>query len=178
MDPLLATLDTIVLQPRPKFCDDDGYDVHPLHMTEVLEPNIEKLQVANLLVDEVSVEDIPLERVNPSESKSEFFDIPLDEDDWEVPEEDLDKIRLLPKHREPIDLPVCVEKKQRRFCKIHKKLRKREIREKREEARVEQEKENEAAYNPPKFEGKTEDLYYVGAKDCVKMEQQWKQADN
>ena len=31
------------------------------------------------------------------------------------------------------------------------------------------------ALEPPKLEGKSKYLYYVGAEDCVNMEQQWKQ---
>ena len=175
MDPVewihcLATLDTTVLQPRPKFCDDDGYDVHPLHMIDVVNSEENESQVSNLLVDEVSVEDIPTERVYPSESEGEFSDIPLDDDNWEVPEEELEKIRLLLKHREPVDLSVDSEKKPRRFCKSHQKLRRREIQEKKDRAKLEREKEDKAAYGPPTFEGKTEYLYYVGAEDCVKME--------
>ena len=77
----LATLDTTVLQPGPKFCDDDGYDVHPLHMIDVVNFEENESQISNLLVDEVSVEDIPTERVYPSESEGEFSDIPLDDDD-------------------------------------------------------------------------------------------------
>lgn len=42
-------------------------------------------------------------------------------------------------------------------------------------ARAKQEKENEAAYGPPQFEGKIDYLYYVGAEDCVKMENRWKE---
>ena len=29
--------------------------------------------------------------------------------------------------------------------------------------------------DPPNLEGKSEYLYYVGAEDCINMEQQWKQ---
>ena len=59
--------------------------------------------------------------------------------------------------------------------KAIKTLQKREILEKRDRANLEKEKEDEAAYGPPTFEGKTEYLYYVGVEDCVKMEQQWKE---
>ena len=55
----LATLDTTVLQSGPRFCDDDGYDVHPLHMIDVVNCEENESQISNLLVDEVSVEDIP-----------------------------------------------------------------------------------------------------------------------
>lgn len=37
------------------------------------------------------------------------------------------------------------------------------------------EKDDKTAKVPPKFVGKMDYLYYVGAEDCVKMEQQWKQ---
>ena len=87
----------------------------------------------------------------------------------------MEKIRLLLKHREPVDLPIELEKKPRKFCKSHQKLRKQEIAKKKQEAKLKQEKEDEATYGPPKFEGKTEYLYYVGAEDCVKMENQWKE---
>ena len=170
----LATLDTTVLQPGPgpKFCDDDRYDVHPLHVIDVVNSEENESQISNLLVDEVSVEDISTERVYPSEGEGEFLDIPLDDDDWEVPEDKVEKIRLLLlKHREPVDLPLDSKKKPRRFCKSHQKLQRREVREKRDRAKLEREKEDKAAYGPPTFEGKTKYLYYVGAEDCAKMEQ-------
>ena len=90
----LATLDTTALQPGPgpKFCDDDGYDVHPLHMIDIVYSEENESQISNLLVDEVSVEDVPTERVCPRESEGEFSDVPLDDDDWEVPEVEAEKI--------------------------------------------------------------------------------------
>ena len=87
----LATLDATVLQSSPTFCDEDGYDVHPLNMIDVVEPQYEELQVSNLLVKEVSVEDVSIERVNPDESGSELIDEPLDDKDWEVFEGELEK---------------------------------------------------------------------------------------
>ena len=88
----LATLDATTLQSGPKFCDEDGYDVHPLNMIDVVEPQYEELQVSNLMVEEVSVEDVLIERVNPDESRSELTNEPLDDKDWEVSEGELEKI--------------------------------------------------------------------------------------
>ena len=54
-----------------------------------------------------------------------------DGEDWEVPEEEIEKVRLLLKHQEVVDLSLSEDKKKkRRFCKSHQKLRKRELKEK------------------------------------------------
>lgn len=46
----LATLDTIVLCPRPQLCDEDGYDAHPLYVIDAIDPPRDELQVKNLLL--------------------------------------------------------------------------------------------------------------------------------
>ena len=53
------------------------------------------------------------------------------------------------------------------------KLRKRELIEKKAKAQ-ETLKAKEEATMAPKLAGKAEYLYYVGAEDCIKMEQQWR----
>lgn len=175
----LATLDTAVLGRGSQFVDDDGYDVHPLHMISVY--NCESGECAstssNLMMDEVSVEDLSGGKTTSAESDGEFLDIPLEDkdNDWEVPEEEVEKIRLMLKHRDPVDLSLEQEKRPRKYCKSHQKLRRREIDKKKQEAKLRLDKEDEAAYGPPNFEGKTEYLYYVGAEDCVKMENQWRE---
>lgn len=60
----LATLDTVVLRLRPNFCDDDGYDAHPLYMVDAIESNKNELQVTNRLAKKVPIRMI---RVIPNE---------------------------------------------------------------------------------------------------------------
>ena len=54
------------------------------------------------------------------------------EDDFIVPEYELEKVRILLKGREGIDLEIPSDKQKCHFCKSHRKLRKQEGREKRE----------------------------------------------
>ena len=107
MEPLewihsLATLDTSVVRSGAKFCDVEGYDAHPFLMIDVVNPPDEELQVSNFLVDEVSIEDVSIERDSLGEKEGEITDKSQDEIDWEVPEEELEKVRLLLKHREAV----------------------------------------------------------------------------
>ena len=53
-----------------------------------------------------------------------------DSDDFVVPEEELENIRLPLKGREEIALELPREKPKRKFCKSHRKFRKQAIREK------------------------------------------------
>ena len=39
----LATLDTTVLRAGPQFCDEDGYDSHPLYVIDAIEPPTDEL---------------------------------------------------------------------------------------------------------------------------------------
>ena len=94
----LITLDTSVTRPGPKFCDEEGYDIHPLKMIIIVNFVEKETPISNLLIDEVSVEDVPIEPTSPGEENSKINLESSNEEDWEVPEEELDKVRLLLKH--------------------------------------------------------------------------------
>ena len=55
----LITLNTTVTRPRLKFCDDNGYDIYPLNMISIVDSIEKQTPISNLLVDEVSIEDVP-----------------------------------------------------------------------------------------------------------------------
>ena len=66
MDPIkwmhcLITLDTIVTRLGPNFCNEYGYDIHPLNMISIVDSVQKRTPISNLLVDEVSIEDVPIE---------------------------------------------------------------------------------------------------------------------
>ena len=129
MEPLewihsLISLDTMHVRPGPKFCDEEGYDIHPLNMISLVEPDEPEINTPHLLMDEVLVESVSLDTPSLRSKKDELED-EASEEDWEVPEEELEKVRLLLKNWEPINISINPEKKPRRFCKIHQRKRKR-----------------------------------------------------
>ena len=71
----------VVLRPRPKFCDDNGYDIHPLNMISIVNSLEKETPISNLLVDEVSIEDVPTGQFNPDEKKSKLTYKSINEDD-------------------------------------------------------------------------------------------------
>ena len=128
MEPLewihsLISLDSMHVRPGPKFCDEEGYDIHPLNMISLVESDEPKINIPHLLLDEVSVESVFLDTPSPGSKKSELEEETSDED-WEVHEEELAKVFLLLKNRESIDISINPEKKPRRFCKSHQRQRK------------------------------------------------------
>ena len=117
----LISIDTMHVRPGPKFCDEEGYDVHPLHMISLVEPNEPESHVPIvLLVDEVSVESVFQDTSSLAEGKNEKNEERSDED-WEVPEEELDKVCLLLRHREVVNISITPERKPRCFCKSHQR---------------------------------------------------------
>ena len=80
MEPLewihsLISLDTMHVRPGPKFCDEEGYDIHPLNMISLVGPNELEINISHLLLDEVLVEsvspDTPSPRIERDEPKME-----------------------------------------------------------------------------------------------------------
>ena len=122
----LITLNTIVMRPRPNFYDENGYDIHPLNRISIVDSTEKETPISNLLVDEVSIEDVPIEPTSPSKKNSKLNLESSNEEDWEVPEEELDKVWLIIKqHREALNISITPERKQRHLCKSHQKLRNR-----------------------------------------------------
>ena len=128
-------------------------------------------------IEEVSVTEVSLDSSNDADHEGRFdtlLDPDFDDEDWEVSEEDLEKVRLLLKEREvPLDIPPS--KARRRFCKSHRKFQKQAEKARREKKKQEGEEEldKEHFLSPPNFSGKNEYLYYVEAQDCVKAEVKW-----
>ena len=118
-------------------------------------------QPSVLHIEEVSITEVSLDSSNDADHEGRFdtltdpnFD---DDDDWEVFEEDLEKVRLLLKEREvPLEIPPS--KARRRFCKSHRKFRKEAEKARREKKKHEREEEldKEHFVPPPNFSGKTE----------------------
>ena len=77
----LITLDMNFMRPRPKFCDKDGYNIHPLNMISIVDSMEKETPISNLLVDEVSIEDVPIEQSDPGEEKSKMTRKSSNEDD-------------------------------------------------------------------------------------------------
>ena len=154
-----------------KFCDENGVDIIPIRMVVVInndnndcaqreEPNAKE----RFHEEEVSIEDLPSAE---SADDERWEDMESDnEDTFVVFERELEKVRLILKGREGVDMEIPSDKQKRRFCKSHKKLRKQEGSEKRERKRKEAENVDATHFvPPPNFSRKNEYLYYVGATD-------------
>ena len=107
----LITLDTTITRPGSKFYDKEGYDMHPLSMISILNSREKETPISNLLVDEVSIEDVPIEPTYPGEENNELTPESNNEEDWEVLEEELDKVRLRLRHREAVDISTTLERR-------------------------------------------------------------------
>ena len=135
-------------------------------------------QPSALHIEKVSGMEVSLDSSNDADHEGRFntlTDPDFDADDWEVSEEDLEKVRLLLKEREvPLDIPPS--KARRRFCKSHRKFRKQAEKAQREKRKQEGEEELDTEHFvlPPNFPWKNEYLYYVEAQDCVKDEVKWR----
>ena len=129
MEPLewmhcLITLDANVPRPGPKFCDEEGYDIHPFNMISVVSfVEGESKPISNLLLDEVSVEDVPIEPASSGKENGRPNLESSNEEEWEVPEGELHKVKLLLKHREAVNISITPNRSRRWFCQIHQKRR-------------------------------------------------------
>ena len=79
--------------------------------------------------EEVSVEDLPLAESADDELCGEDED---SDDDFIIPESELEKVRMLLKGREGVEVEIPRDKPKRKFCKSHKKFRRREAQENKE----------------------------------------------
>ncbi|MCO5584477.1 hypothetical protein L7F22_038405 [Adiantum nelumboides] len=108
-----------------QFCDLDGYDIIPIRMVQPFSSKeivddffYEDSQIAMRLY-EVSIEALTSESANGADTEKGFdFD---SDDDSTVLEEELEKVRLLLKHREILpDIPH--DHLKCKFCNIHRKF--------------------------------------------------------
>ena len=170
----LAAIDVCTLNHGTKFCDEEGNDIIPFRMVGVINNDSveqEPLAKERFHHEEVSVEDLPLAE-SADDELGEYIE--SDEDDFIVPESELEKVRMLLKGREEVELEIPRDMSKRKFCKSHRKFCKQEILEKKERERKEKENADAEHFVPPKFSGKNEYLYYVGARDCIKEEIKWR----
>ena len=124
---VLATLDVCTLRHGIKFCDEDGYDIVPIRMLKVIETHDDPTQaptVEHLSLDEVFIEDITTSRAGTADDELEENDENISEsnEDFEVPESELGKVRILLRGREEIHLEIPKAEPNRKFCHSHKKF--------------------------------------------------------
>ena len=151
---VLATLDVCTLNHGIKFCDEDGYDIIPIRMVRVLDQEESVNQPASrerFHQDEVSIEDL-------SEGMNAIADDELEEhdhsdtgsdDDFEVPESELEKVRMLLRGRQEVDLEIPMSTKPRKFCQSHRKFQKQALKQKREKENKEKTDKEMEDYKPP-----------------------------
>ena len=121
--------------------------------------------------EEVSIEDtFEAEKADMEESD----DINSDEEDNIVLKSELEKIWLLLKGREDVELSVPSDKPMRKFYKSHQKFCKQELKKKREKQKEEEKDRDWEHYIPPNLKSKNKNLYYVGVEDAIKDEVKWR----
>lgn len=103
-------IDATTLNPGTKFCNKEGYDILLFQMIEVVKEPIENIQ-ATLVVEEVSIEDISLAQSNSGKKLPESVDDLIEEEDWVVIESKVEKVRLLLRHQEVVNLLINDRKK-------------------------------------------------------------------
>ena len=84
-----------------------------------------------------------------------------------VPESEMEKVKLLLKGREGVEMEIPCDTEKRKFCQSHRKFCKQKIQDKKERGRKES-KSDDNSMLPPNFSNKSAYLYYVGAEDCIK----------
>ena len=77
------------------------------------------LEKERLHREEVSVEDLPLAKSADNELCGDDDD---SNDDFIVPESELEKVRMLLKGKEGVQVEIPCDKPKRKFCKSHKKF--------------------------------------------------------
>ena len=111
--------------------------------------------MSNLLIDEVSVKDIPIEPTSLGEEDSRPSLESNNEEDWEVLEEELDKVTLLLKHQEAVTISITPNRRRRLFCQSHNKLSKQVIQESKEKNKESQKGQSKPISEPSNMEGKS-----------------------
>ena len=118
----LATIDVSTLNHGIKFCDGEGYDIVPILMVAIVnDDRVESnpLEKERYHREEVSVEDLPLAKSADDEFCGDEDD---SDDDFIVPESELETVRTLLKGREGIEVEIPCDKPKHKFCKSHKRF--------------------------------------------------------
>ena len=101
-----------------------------------------------------------------------------DSDNSIVPKESLEKIRVLLRGKEGVDMKTPLDKSKQKFCKSRSKFCKQALNERKEKEKRALGDVDKGYFEPPEtpleFEGKNKFLYYVEAKDCTEEELRWR----
>ena len=104
-----------------KFCDEEGYDVVPIRMVQVVNSDLnEKVtqEREKFHHEEISIEDLSL-----AESVDDEFSEEDSDKDFIVPESELEKIQILLRGQEEgIYMEIPRDKSKCKFCKSHRKF--------------------------------------------------------
>lgn len=139
---VLATLNVCTLNHRIKFCDEEGYDIMPILMIRTINHHT---------LNEGSIEDLTLSCGDTAEDELEFpmaenFD---SDEDFDVPKSELEKVRMLLKGRDRVQLEIPKSKPSRKFCQSHRKFRKQALKQKKQKKQKEREEsENKQSEAP------------------------------
>ena len=154
----MATIDVSTLNHGIKFCDEDGYDIVPIRMVQVLGGH-----------DEVSVEDVSDVDDMTIKIDSELLYVASDEDS-DRSEHRVENVKMLRRQGKGVEVSLKCERKKRRFCRSHQRLLKESTKGYEDEETKAQDTEDGDDSNPPHLSGKNEYLYYVGAMNTSKEE--------
>ena len=154
---VLATLDVSALPTGTQFCDDMGYDYIPVRMIQVMQTETSEIEPLHWIKDEITLTDISDDNGSGYCVDSKLSEQgELDDDPW-VHETELEKVRILLKHRETMAFQESKPKGRTR-----------------EERRKRQARSKGIKRPPPMLKGKNDYLYMVGAVDCIKAYNEWK----
>ena len=170
---VLAALDTCTIRNGPQFCDDDEHDIIPIQMVNSKHYVIDCEDV-RWVKECISITDASSD-IDVSED-CEYLNIYdesgfkndesfLERDDDMVPETELEKVRLLLREREAIELEFtppqfqCIRREQR-------------------ENRKQKQAKSKGRKRMPEFSNQTEFLFHIGATDCIKAHKKWKTTIN
>ena len=120
---MLATMDVCANIYATRHCDEEGYDVVPVWMVQVVNSDLnEKVtqEREKFHHEEVSIEDLSL-----AESADDEFCEEDSDEDFIVPESELEKIQILLRGREEkVDMEIPGDKPKHKFCNSHRKFQK------------------------------------------------------
>ena len=162
---ILAALDTCTIRNGPQFCDDDDQSIVPIQMVN-LRKYVSDLEEVNLVRECISVTDLSSSEDNShslgcDESGYGIDDSWFDDDKDIVPEVELEKVRMLLRGREAMELGVTPPE----LSNVRKKQR---------ENRKKKQALSKGRKCMPEFSNKTEFLFHVEAIDCIKAHKKWR----
>ena len=118
----LVAIDVCTLNHGKKFCDEEGYDIVPIQMVAIVnDDRVESnpMEKERFHWEEVLVEDLPLAKSANDELCGDDNDL---DDDFIVLESELEKVRMLLKGREGVEVEIPCDVPKQKFCKSHRKF--------------------------------------------------------